>query len=678
MYHRQICKSCEPCRLRKVRCNMSLEDPSRCTHCIKRDEHCEFKHTKRRSKRESPQLHYDENYKHGAPLFIDRLLDSHPTQGPLPEGASILKSEEHEVTSSNIAFFSDRKIQSLTQRLGNTRLKELVECIETVIEGRITAQGTTVSPVTFKKPPGSVAITPEDARLYVDVYFQRIHPIYPFIDRQDFERIAFSPSLPRELEGNAPFSALYHTVLALGCQYHDGGTFDPGKGKAWKLFQMSLGLMADILVPRESLLNVQALAAMSIFAMNTCCLQIDEILIMEAARMAQALRYHRAIRRTGNEAFCQRTFWVIYAMEKHLAFRNRESSLIGDYDVGCPIPETPEAVFGSYNWFLSSLRYARILSQAYEMLFSTSAAQNSIEGYSSAIEHVQRRLEDWRQAVPEEFRPGDAHHPHTFADPVCRMVALETHYSYYSLVIALARLTLQISLGDGVRQHESKRNLMLSARRVVELTQYIDKAAHTPLFVLAIMPLVALFILFDFVVHNPTHPETKPNLSMLDICSGHFALVEHASGGSLPCSLVSEFAHIARHYVRDVRIGKNSQEIPQSAFTSTHSLPGNRPLPEFGAGSSSEWPPQKGNGDEAHLGDSVPVTEELAQYEELELFNEPDYLYYPTMDEIVNLGDDPMMPGFDLRTLFGSVIPTGFDSPGDNPTLDGIMSTPPT
>lgn len=63
--------------------------------------------------------------------------------------------------------------------------------------------------------------------------------------------------------------------------------------------------------------------------MNTCCLQIDEVLITEAARMAQGLRYHKSI---GNEeepytATCRRTFWVIYYMEKHMCFHGQVNSV---------------------------------------------------------------------------------------------------------------------------------------------------------------------------------------------------------------------------------------------------------------------------------------------------------------------------------------------------------------
>lgn len=66
------------------------------------------------------------------------------------------------------------------------------------------------------------------------------------------------------------------------------------------------------------------------------------------------------------------------------------------------------------------------------------------------------------------------------------------------------------------------------------------------------MPLSALFILFEFIVQNPSHQDTRANLTILDSASGHFSQLEHVSAGALPGNHLSEFAHIARRYVQEL------------------------------------------------------------------------------------------------------------------------------
>lgn len=69
--------------------------------------------------------------------------------------------------------------------------------------------------------------------------------------------------------------------------------------------------------------------------------------------------------------------------------------------------------------------------------------------------------------------------------------------------------------------------------------------------ILAGAPLAALLVLFDLLIDNPSHPETAANLALLDVGSGHFSGLEYASQGTLPGSIASEFAQIARSYVRE-------------------------------------------------------------------------------------------------------------------------------
>jgi hypothetical protein len=160
--------------------------------------------------------------------------------------------------------------------------------------------------------------------------------------------------------------------------------------------------------------------------------------------------------------------------------------MISDYDIGCPIPDVPESVFGEYNWFLSAIKFGRILSQAYTCVFSVSAALQTTEAHHIAIDEIEARLEKWRTAVPVGFRPGmPLLNPNSlssfFPQPSFKMIVLHTNFSYYALTIALSRLNVNVSRQtQSLRQEKSKRLLMYTARAIVEGSKNVDIAAHTP------------------------------------------------------------------------------------------------------------------------------------------------------------------------------------------------------
>jgi hypothetical protein len=55
---------------------------------------------------------------------------------------------------------------------------------------------------------------------------------------------------------------------------------------------------------------------------------IGDFLIMEAARMALSLGYHRPMANSKeDEATCYRAFWVIYLLEKGISFMHGRSSV---------------------------------------------------------------------------------------------------------------------------------------------------------------------------------------------------------------------------------------------------------------------------------------------------------------------------------------------------------------
>ncbi|KAJ9266328.1 transcriptional regulator family: Fungal Specific TF [Paecilomyces variotii] len=684
-----LSKSCDDCKARKVRC-IRDHGKSSCTNCLRREVRCHFSNTKRklrqrRSTSTHSPIHWSAeqdndyptqslhtsptpSYSYGAPrkLYMERILEDRHVEALPRNEDCIFKAHEKYVASSSLAFFSESRIRSVSELLGHTKLRDLIETMITVINGRMNRSGRpSGSIIKFKEPSSAVQIPPESAASYIRAYFEQVHPLYPFLDRQSFEAKVCNPQLPQLLSTSAPFSALYHTVLALGCQYQEGGTFDPGQGKAWKLFQISLGLFPDVLVPRESLINVQAVTAMAIFALNLSCLQIGQMMVSEAARMAQSLGFGRATSSSDNAEY-HRTFWVIYTIEKMDSFYSGRNSVLIDYDIGAPIPVAPEAMFGDFDWFLSSARFSRLLSKAFEMLFSVTARMNSVEAYYAAIDMAGDDLERWRNSIPEQFRPGLPFRAQHFANSCTLQVALRIHYYYYSGAIALSRLTLNVGAANpGSRQSQSKKALMNAARVIIELTRYIDAEAYTPIWILGVMPLSALFILFDFVVHNPNHRETRSNLALLDVAAGYFSRLEYATGGSLPSSLLSDFAHIARQFVRDVQ-SRNSNG-GQGTTTRTPDRPVQMNSIDSANNPSTFIPQPYDTPSQGPVSDTSPIT---------------DYLFYPIAFPQVSAVDDnlPAPAGFDIMNLFDTVIPD-FSTPldqnydiGSGPSMHGSMS----
>ncbi|KAG6354379.1 hypothetical protein INS49_004396 [Diaporthe citri] len=270
--------------------------------------------------------------------------------------------------------------------------------------------------------------------------------------------------------------------------------------------------------------------------------------------MAHTLGYHRRVMNNKeDEAACHRTFWVIYLLEKCATFIYGMTSLISDHDVGCPIiPPQEEHLKDDFEKFVFSLRLGRIFSRAYESLFSVSASLNSIDQYELKIDAIKSEAETWRRSIPAGYRPGSPFSGARMAEGCLRL-----HYCYHALSIALGRLDLYVGRkaakteAHGARMRAAENELMESARAVARLTICIDIRPHTPLWILASCPLSAMFVLFDMVIHKPSHPETEINLALLDTVVGYFGRFDYATAGSIPCGLFSGFSHIANQFVRD-------------------------------------------------------------------------------------------------------------------------------
>ncbi|OTB07873.1 hypothetical protein M426DRAFT_317765 [Hypoxylon sp. CI-4A] len=676
----EVLKTCDSCKTRKVRCDGY---PGPCEHCLRRKVHCNFSQRKIPRRRNanhvltSPSASSASSAVERKPrrplpeLFVDHLLANARTAGDLgAEKPFAVKGIGLVVGSASLTFFSDNRLLYLSSRLRNDRVKELIQRVSSVIAFRLQNHA--------HMPSAALGVTkdgPKDASTSIDraeehtnikLYFERVHPFYPFLDRQQFEEMAFASDLPGRLSRSKASYALYYAVVALGCQASSGGKFEPGKGRAWQFLSRALAILPELLVLPDSLDILQAMTAMTIYSLSISCLAIEHFILSEAARRAQNLgRVNlRGKARTGYH----RAFWVLYTLEKITNFHFGRNSIFVDHDIVIPVPAVPDGAIGELDWFLTLARYARLLSKAMTSLFSIAGTEDPKTYYLAIIDQCDAELDQWRISIPSDIRPGQPYRSHMIQGTFLRTATLWIHLFYNSFKLSLCRATIHLAANTRnvvtqTRQAESTRVMMETSRSVLELTGFIDVEPNSPLCIMAGIPVVALFILFDLVVTNPKHAGTATNLALLDMAGGHFSRIEYASGGSLPGSLIGEFAHIAREYVNMLKSEGNPsptyEKHPKSPPGLAHSANQN----EF----------QNNEKNMPAVANSSPGLDQT-QVSTSSVFDGDaslsidDILLFPVNDEHFRMDDEVPM-GIDIMDLFNYTLP-GVD-PFFSPAMGG-------
>ncbi|KAM0284306.1 hypothetical protein ACHAO9_009230 [Fusarium lateritium] len=447
----------------------------------------------------------------------------------------------------SVTFFSDSRLETLSAKLQNSKIDNLIRRISSIINDK--AKATSSTSTTLIPERNLPLLDHASATKYIITYYEQVHPLFPHLDRESFDSTVSSGNLSNILITDTAFSALYYSVLALGCLHDGGGSFEPGKGKAWELFSVALALLPSLQKSPNSLVALQAMTTAAVYSLGIPCLSIEQKIMTETARMAQDLA---PILHKGPSAriFC-RIFWAIYAIEKTSSFHFGRASAIIDTNIITPMPYVPESNFGTFNWILTMARHCRLLSRAMDTLFSPGVCQKGSQYFLATIDQLQQDLEEWLTSIPEEFRPGPSNQCYLLRGPIKGCIRIWVNYLYYSLKLVLLRSRLQITShqSDDLTRGICRDQLVAVSRSILEIVTYIDVEPSAPLWIIAGIPLSALFVLFDHVISNPRSPDTRSNLALLDIAGGHFARIEFVSGGSLPSSLISEFTYIAREYI---------------------------------------------------------------------------------------------------------------------------------
>ncbi|KAF4334093.1 hypothetical protein FBEOM_12104 [Fusarium beomiforme] len=577
----QISKACDSCKARKIRCSGY---PPPCQSCTSRGHACRFgtrkipfrKNVNRNLLQVPTEVLSDVKAKDASPtaendvpiqndLFIDRILFGSPsTDVPNTDERFSLKVIKymHSCTKNlkltcrkgigllsnthSVTFFSDSRLETLSAKLKNNKINDLIRRISSIINSRLKATHTT-SPENLPEFHLPYMDHASSSR-YIATYYEQVHPLFPHLERDSFDSILSSQNLRHTLQNDIAFSALYHSVLALGCLHDGGGSFEPGKGNAWALFSVALAKVPNLPKAENSLVALQAITTIAVYCLGLPCISVEQRIMTEMARMAQDL-IPTLSKGPDAKAF-SRVFWVVYVVEKVSSFHFGRPSAIIDANITVPMPYTPESHVGTFNWTLTVAQQSRLLSRAMSTLFCPGVCHRGSQYFLTTIDQLLADLEHWRTCVPEEFRPGHPSQYILLRRPARASVGIWINYLYYSLKLILLRSRLQVDNNRISTMKITYRDQLIQvSRAILEIVTYVDVDPSTPLWIIAGIPLCALFVLFDHVISSPKSPDIKSNLALLNIAGGHFSRIEFATGGTLPASLISEFTYIAREYI---------------------------------------------------------------------------------------------------------------------------------
>lgn len=135
------------------------------------------------------------------------------------------------------------------------------------------------------------------AKVLFDVYFEAIHPIWPFLLEHESRQL-FSDTWTSDLPPNPLWMVQLNLIMCLGCQHHEGerdgvGLYGFNAMISCKdFYERAQGYVYANAFTISSVGMLQALLLMSLYQQEAMCFKEFYLTIGHAARMAQSLGLH--------------------------------------------------------------------------------------------------------------------------------------------------------------------------------------------------------------------------------------------------------------------------------------------------------------------------------------------------------------------------------------------------
>lgn len=238
----------------------------------------------------------------------------------------------------------------------------------------------------------------------VDVFMQRINPLYPFVDEEYLSQIY------NKFKSKSEFSqisrtdvaelATFYAVLSVGIAELNG--CDNSEGKA--LLDAAYSLLAHI-ISYPYLSSIQALGVIALSVRGRLRDGAASQIVGQAVRIAHSIGLHRSdISSTDpHAALYERVWCACYCLEKNLQFDSgRMSEISGDFN-GLGLIATWDA---QPHFSRALLGLSQIQNRVSQEIFSVNGIQKSPQELLPILAEVDAELTVWTDSVSEIIRYG--------------------------------------------------------------------------------------------------------------------------------------------------------------------------------------------------------------------------------------------------------------------------------
>ncbi|KAL9115555.1 MAG: hypothetical protein Q9187_007291 [Circinaria calcarea] len=476
--------------------------------------------------------------------------------------------------------------------------------------------------------------------------------------------------------------------------------------KAWGLLKNALGVLTELTMRSGDLLSVQALLGMALFLQGTPNPQPSFFLVSAAIRLAHSIGLHKRGSGFGLTPLeveqRKRVFWIAYMLDKDICLRSGRPPAQDDDDMNVDLPsEDPGDNVGNIplangkgktNLFRLMCTFSIIESRVYKQLYSSKASKQSDGELLNTIGELDRELEEWKDAIPLDFRP--EHEIRATHTPLLLHVVV-LHFAYYNCLTTIHRMSVHHGYWTsrlsnyaikGLNARPLNPRVFLSAalcvqaaRASIHLVKYVPQGDFACVWMILYFPVSALVTLFANILQNPQDTRARSDIYLMSKVVNFLEIVggaEESGGVKHMLAVCAEFERIAKvvldkadkesHSRRKRKINKDDEDlVPQQTY-------GKRPLPARTPEPSSASTPASlltpcfnGNLDTPSFNPSLngfPSPNSTGDSNSNSNSNEP-----PLPDYMAGLGDFPNM----------MTASNGFTDFGDFPTFgNGGVGSP--